>query len=287
MTVVLKIRNPQDLTTTYDQIEIQRSTTNTVAGMADISTSTAIDTTTASDLSSGYTAYSDSGGTVGTHYYRFRYKNSVSVTYSSYSDIFLSGGSTLQTKFRRRMRDINSSNYFFSADDLDAFETEAVQRLWPITWFETYSDSYFVPDGTTNIFNFPVGINRINSVETVDSNGDVTGRPVKYQIRGKMIIFDQAPSSGTILRAWAEKMFTDVAEVPEIWDGHLINIMRLQAYETLEGDRNRYYKYNSIAKPEGGNLPSIDKIITRIEAQITRREGQLRRTRRPSFIKLV
>lgn len=286
MAVVLKIRNPLDLTTTYDQINIERATSNSAGAMASIAT-TSIDTTTASDLSSGYTSYTDADGTVGTHYYRFRYKISASATYSSYSDIFLAGGSVLQSRFRRIMRDTNASNYFFTADDLDFFETQAVQRLWPVTWFETYSDSYFTPDGTTEIFNFPVGVTRLNSIEVVDSSGQVTGKKLGYQVRGKILLFDDAPTSGTTLRAWVEKMFLDIAEVPEVWDTHILNLMKLQAYESLEADRSRYYKYNSVAKPEGGNLSNFNGIITRIESQIKLREAQLKRVRRPQSIKLV
>lgn len=285
MSVQIDIRNPQDLAATYTQIEIQRSVTNTVAGMADIKTDLAIDTTNASDLSSGYTSYIDSAGTVGTNYYRFRYKNGT--VYSSYSDIFLAGGSVLQTRFRRMMRDTNSNNYFFSADDADFFEIQAVQRLWPITWFETYSDTAFVPDGSTEIFNFPSGVTRITGVDFLDSSGNNLGRVINWNVRGKMLIFDSAPATGTILRVWTEKMFTKLAEVPDIWDAHLLNIMMLQAYQMLEANRSSYYKYTSVVKPEGGNLPSLNAVITRLEAQIQRRENQLRRVRRPSFIKLV
>lgn len=286
MSVILKIRNPVDLTTTYDQIAIERNTVNLAAGMAAVAT-TNIVTTTASDLSTGYTSYTDDNGTVGTHYYRFRYKNSVSVTYSSYSDIFLAGGSVLQSRFRRIMHDTNSSNYFFTADDLDFFEQQAVTRLWPITWFETYSTTYFVPDNTTEIFNFPVGVTRVNNIETLDSSGEVIGRKLNWQVRGRTLLFDTAPTTDITLRAWVEKMFVDISEVPEIWDTHILNLMKLQAYESMEGDRARYYKYNSVAKPEGGNLTSFNNIITRIEGQIKIRENQLRRVRRPGFIKLV
>lgn len=287
MAVVLEIRNPQDLTSTYDQIEIQRATSNSAGAMADIKTDLAIGTGTASDLSTGYSSYTDSNGTVGTHYYRFRYKNSSSGIVSSYSDIFLSGGSVLQTRFRRMMRDTNSNNYFFSADDCDFFEIQAVQRLWPITWFEVYDDGSFVPDGNTEIFNFPTGVTRISGVDFLDTNGNNLGRLVNWNVRGRMLIFDTAPDSGIVLRVWVEKMFIKLAEVPEIWDGHILNIMMLQAYQMMEANRSNYYKYASIVKGEGGNLPSLNAVITRLEAQIQRRENQLRRTRKPGFIKLV
>lgn len=286
MAVILKIRNPIDLTTTYDQVDIERATSNSAAAMSNIAT-TNIDTTTASDLSSGYTSYTDSSGTVGAHYYRFRYKISSSGTYSSYSDIFLAGGSVLQSRFRRIMRDTNSNSYFFTADDLDFFEQQAVSRLWPITWIETYSDTAFVPDNTTEIFNFPVGVTRLNSIDVLDSSGEYVGRKLNWKVRGKTLLFDNAPSSDLTLRAWVEKMFTDIAEVPEIWDTHILNLMKLQAYESFEADRARYYKYNSVAKPEGGSLTSFNNIITRLETQIKLREQQLRRVRRPQSIKLV
>lgn len=287
MSVVLEIRNPVDLITTYDQIEVQRSTTNTVAGMANITTSLAIDTTTASDLSTGYTSYTDTDGTSGTHYYRFRYKVSLTSTYSAYSDIFLSGSNVIQQRFRRIMRDTNTNKYFFTQDDLDYFEDYAVQSLYPITWIEDYSDSAFVPDGTTEIFNFPVNVTRVSDLDLIDSSGNNLGKLMKWQVRGRKLIFDQAPRSGTIIRAWVEKRFTKLAEVPEIWDGLILNRMRLQAFETFEADRSKYYKYNSVAKPEGGNLPSLDRIISRIETQIRLRENQIKRVRRPQFVSMI
>lgn len=287
MSVILDIRNPRDLTATYNQIEIQRNTSNSATGMTNVVTNLAISATYASDLSTGYTSYTDTGGTVGTHWYRFRYKQSSSGAVSSYSDIFAAAGNVLHTRFRRMMRDTNSNNYFFSADDLDFFLEQAIQRLWPTTWFETYSDTDFVPDGNTEIFTFPVGMTRLNSLDFIDSNGNNLGKILNWKVRGRTLLFDQAPRSGITIRDWKENMFLKLGEVPDVWDSHLLNIMRLQAFETLEADRTRFYKYNSIAKPEGGNLPSIDKIITRLEAQISRRENQLRRIRTPAFIKMV
>lgn len=286
MSVQIDVRNPQDLVATYQKILIQRNTVNLVAGMADVATID-IDQTNASDLSTGYTSYNDENGEVGVNYYRFRYKSTDGLVLSAWSDIFLAGGNTLFSRFRRMMRDTNSNSYFFEQEDLDFFLEQAIARLWPITWFETYSDSYFVPSGNTKIFNFPVGVTRVNGLEFLDQDSINMGRIINFQIRGKMILFDDSPPTSVIIRAWVEKMFTKLAEVPEIWDSHLLNIMRLQAFETFEADRSKYYKYNSVAKPEGGNLPSLDRIVTRIEAQISKRENQLRRTRKPASIKLI
>lgn len=287
MSVVIEVRNPNDLTSTYDQIEIQRSTTNTVAGMADIKTDLAISTTWASDRSTGYTAYTDDNGTAGTHYYRFRFKNSSSSITGNYSDIFLSGGSTVQTRFRNKMKDNNSNNYFFSNSEVQDFEIQAVHKLFPITWFETYDDSAFVPDGTTEVFTFPTQVIRLNALETRDSEGEKMRRVHGYRVQGRNLIFDHPPDSNVTLRAWVEKRFLKLSEVPDLWDSHIINLMRLEAFETMEAERSRFFKYNTIAKPSGGSLPSLDRIITRIEQQIKIRENQLRRVRKPVEINLT
>lgn len=286
MAVDVEVRNPLDLTTTFDRIEIERATSNDSGSMSNIAT-VDIDTTTKTDLSAGYTAYSDSTGVVGTHWYRFRYENEGSGAVSSYSDIFAAGGSVLQARFRRLMRDVNSNDYFFSDDDLDFFEEHALQMLWPITWQETYSDSAITPDGTTEVFTFPIGTTRLNGIQVLNSSGSFATQKLGWTVRGRNLIFDVAPRSGVTYRMWMDKMFLKLSEVPEIWDTHILNRMKIQAYETMEADRSRFYKYNSIAKPEGGNLPSLDRIITRLEIQIKNREAQLRRVRRPASIKLV
>ena len=287
MAIKLDLRNPDDLTSTYDQIEIQRAITNTVAGMADIKTDLSILSTYASDLSTGYTTYTDEDGVEGTHYYRFRYKNAASGAVSSYSDIFPAGGSVFHTRFRRRMRDTNSNNYFFTDDDIEIFGVETVEELYPITWIETYLDTMITPDSSTEVFAFASGVTRVNSIEFINSSGENQGTIKGWQIRGRYVIFDNPPSSGDTIRVWVEKKFTKLAEVPEQWDGYIMHKLMMKAYETLEADRSRYYKYTSVAKPEGGNLPSLDKVITRLEVQIQRQERLLRRVRKPADINLT
>jgi len=287
MSVKLELRNPDDLTSTYNQIEIQRNTANSETGMADIKTDLSIDTSTASDLSTGYSTYTDTDGTEGTHYYRFRYKTSASGVVSSYSDIFPAGGSVFHTRFRRRMRDTNSNDYFFTDDDIEIFLDEIVTELYPMTYTETYLDSMIDPDGSTKIFTFATGVTRITDIELINSSGENQGSIKGWKVRNRYILFDQAPSDGDTIRSWVEKRFLKVAEIPEEWDGYILNKMRLKAYETFEADRSRYYKYNSVVKPEGGSLPSLDKVITRIEIQILKREKQMRRTRKPAEINLT
>ena len=282
---LVEIRNPQDLTTTYNQIEIQRGTTSTGSDMADISTSTVIDTTYANDLSTGFTSYTDAGGDTAS-YYRFRFKASASGAVSAYSDIFQAGTTVMHTRFRRRMRDTNSANYFFTNADLDTMVANAIKKLFPHTFNETI-DETLSTDGTTMKFSFPVGVNRVNDIEFLNSDGEVTSRPRGWKLRARQIIFDYAPGDGYTIRLYCDKMFKKLAEVPDLFDDLILDLMCLEAYETMEADRSKYYRYQSVARPEGGNLPSMKGVIERLEVTTKQRLNSLRRVRRPSDIKLT
>ena len=281
---LLEVRNPLDLTTTYNQIEIQRGTTSSCSDMANISTSTTIDTSTANDLSTGFTSYTDSGGDTAS-YYRFRYKASVSGAVSAYSDIFQAGTTVMHTRFRRRMRDTNSANYFFTDADIDTMLGNSIKKLFPHTFNEVIDESLST-NGTTMKFSFPVGVNRVNDIEFLNSSGEVVQLSRNWKLRARQIIFDEAPTSGYTFRLYCDKMFKKLAEVPDIFDDLILDLMCLEAYQTMEADRTKYYRYQSVANPEGGNVPSIKGIIERLEVTTKNRLNSLRRVRRPSEIKL-
>ena len=279
------IRNPMDLITTYNQIEIQRGAVADGSDMANISINTPIDSSTANDLSTGFTAYIDSGGDSAS-YYRFRYKASVSGAVSSYSDIFQAGTTVMHARFRRRMRDTNSANYFFTNDDLSTILGNAIRKLFPHTFNEVIDESLST-DGVTMKFSFPSGVNRVNDIEFLDSNGEVVQVSRNWKLRARQIIFDYAPSDGYTLRLYCDKMFKKLAEVPDLFDDLLLDLMVLEAYQTMEADRSKYYRYQAVARPEGGNLPSMKGVIERLEVTTKQRLNSLRRVRRPSDIKLT
>lgn len=213
MANVLKIRNPRDLTTTYTHIEIYEDD-NSAMSSPTLVTSVAIDTTTANDLSPGYTAYTHDAGTDAT-YYKFRYK--VGSTYSSYSDIFQAGTTIMHSRFRKKMRDTNSANYYFSNEEIDEFLVGAISRLFPHTYNEVIDESLTTLDDTEK-YNFPTGVNRINDVYLLYSDGGVFMNPKNYITRARQIIFDDTPPSGYTIRLFADKMFQDLAEIPEFLD---------------------------------------------------------------------
>jgi hypothetical protein len=280
---ILDIRNPRDLTTTYDQIEIRGSANSDMSSPTTLTSSLSINTATASDLSTGYTTYLDGTGYA---YYQFRYKHSVSGATSDWSEIFAVDTTVMHTRFRRKMRDTNSQNYFFSNEDITNYLTGAITRLYPHTYNEVI-DETLIPTANTYKYTFPIGIQRVNDLEYIDAQGNVAGRPNGWSIRAKQIIFDAPPSTGYIFRIYADKMFQKLAEIPEFLDDLILDLMRLQAYEDLEANRSQYYKYTTLVQPEGGNVPSIGRIIERLVTTTKERLQALRRTRRAADIRLV
>jgi len=123
-------------------------------------------------------------------------------------------------------------------------------------------------------------------MQFLDSNGNVSATVTDYEVASRQFIFPFAPASGYTIRLFCDKMFLKAAEVPEIFDSYLLEYMMWQAWKVLEADRSKYYRYTSVAKPEGGNLPSIRATIERLELSLARRLNALRRVRKPSFIGL-
>ena len=285
MAIIVEVRNPKDLETTYDQIEIERGTLASGADMANVTT-IAIDETTATDLSPGFTSYLDANGTDGTHYYRFRYKQSVGGAVSSYSDIFLAGTTVMHTKFRRRMRDTNSANYFFTTDDITGFLSNSINKLYPATYNEVIDES-LTTLANTEKYSYPLGVFRINEIEMLNSDGGSMGNLRNYKKRAKQIIFDSAPAVGYILRLYADKQFQKLSEIPSLFDDLILDLMQLEAMQTFEMDRSRYYRYTTVTNPEGGNLPSLSRVIERLEITTQRRLNNLRRVRRPTEIHMT
>jgi len=283
MANLLDIRNPIDLTATYGEIEVSGGTNADGSSMSVLAT-VSIDTTTANDLSSGYTTYSHAAGD-STWYYKFRYKVTGSATYSSYSDLFQAFTSVMHARFRTKMADTNSNNYYFTNDDISLFLNNSINKLYPHTYSEVIDES-LTSDNTTRKYNFPVGVFRINDLELIDSQGDVSGTPAGYNKRSRQIIFNYPLPSGYTIRLYCDKRYTKLAEVPEQFDDLILDLMRLEAYEVFEADRSQYYKYTTTVNPEGGNLPSIATVILRLEKSTKDRLNSLSRTRRPGQIRL-
>ena len=280
MSIPLCLRNPRDVNATFDQIVIERAT-SLGGSYASVSTED-VDTTTRSDISPGYTNYVDSAGDTD-KYYRIKYSNSSNSAATTYSEEFRGGYELLDSIFREKFRDNKSDDYFFDDDQVAQMRNEAIDSLWPHTWMRT-KDETLTTDGTTEVFTVPVGVLRIEEIEFIDSNDTVVWRPRKWKHVGNNIIFPSPPGSGHTMRLYVHKRFTKYGETPWEYDSYLLDVMMLKAYEALQSDRSKYYKYNSVVKAEGGNLPGLRLIIDSLNVTIDNKTKKLKRTRPASGI---
>lgn len=277
----LEIRNPKDLNTSYLQIEISRS--DTIGGTyTPIKEDLDIDITTASDLSQGYTSWSDATGDT-TKFYKFRYRNGS--TYSPYSNIYQGGSCEMDSRFRVEMRDTNSNDYFFAADTIANFRKDAIYSLWPYTWNEAIDETLTTLASTVK-YNFPYGVTRINDIDFIDANGGLIGSPKNWKTRARQIIFSQVPPSGYKMRLYVDKMFTKISEVPEMFDEYILDYMKFKAYKVFEADRTQYYKYNTLVKGDGSSTNMISRTMIVLKDSLDSRLNSLRRVRKPADISL-
>ena len=278
----LEIRNPKDLTTTYSQIEISRADAQG-GSYSVIKADLDIDTTTASDMSQGYTVYNDATGDT-TKWYKFRYRNGL--TYSQYSNEYQGGSSEMDARFRIEMKDNNPNDYFFDAATVANFRKDAVFSLYPAVWNEAIDETLTTLANTVK-YNFPVGVTRVNDIDFVDSTtGAIVGSPRNWKTRARQIIFSQVPPVGYTMRLYVDKMITKVSEVPEIFDEYILDYMKYKAYKVFEADRTQYYKYNTLVKGDGSNAPAISRTLMVLKDSLDSRLNSLRRARKPTSISL-
>lgn len=279
----LYLRNPSDGVISYDQIKVYRSDSKT--GTYVLITTVNIDQTTIADNSPGYTIYDDSTGS-SSKYYKVSYYNSGSATESDLSDSFQGETTELDAKIRRRMKDTNENKYFFDNDDIAQARDIAIKSLYPATWIDTTYD-VLVTDSNKLLITLPSYIARMDDIRVYDATGRfVGGYNSFYKVGNKLYPLTEFPT-GYTFRFIITKPYKVPAEVPEELDNYLIDVAELDLLKTLEVDRSRYYKYTTSIRPEGGNLPSLNRMIERLEISASRKLNSYRRVRECSEINLT
>lgn len=276
-------RNPQDGTTTYNKMRTYRATSQ--SGTFSVIATTDIDTTTAIDQSSGYTLYNDTTGTSAS-WYKTSWYHSVSLAESDLTDAFASGTMPLDAKIRRRLKDTNVATYFFANNEIADFRERALQSLYPATWIDTIYE-VAVTDNNKRSITLPFTVFRVDRILVVNSNGDNCGEHNAFYKTGNIIYAVNSFPVGYTLRMIVTKPFRYDVETPEHFESYLLDMAELDALRTMETDRSRYYKYTTTIRPEGGNLPSLNRIINNLEESAARKLNSLRRTRESTFINLT
>lgn len=282
MPVIYK-RNPQDGTTTYDKMRTYRATSQ--SGSFSVVATTTIDTTTAIDQSSGYTLYSDTAGTSAS-WYKTSWYHSVSLAESDLTSAFAAGTMPFDDKIRRRLKDTNVATYFFTNEEIADFRERALQSLYPATWIDTVYE-IAVTDNNKRSITVPFTVFRVDTIKVVNSNGDNCGEHNAYYKVGNTLYAVNSFPVGYTLRMVVTKPFRLDVETPEHFESYLLDMAELDALRTMETDRSRYYKYTTTIRPEGGNLPSLNRIISNLEESAARKLNTIRRNRESAFINLT
>jgi len=281
--LAVRARNPSDGISTYDKIKFYRATSQT--GTYSLIATQDIDQTTISDNSPGYTKYDEASGTT-SMWYKVSFYNSSSGIESNLSDAFQGGTTQLDTMIRRKMKDNNASNYFFENEEVEDARELAIKSLYPGTWIDTTYD-VTITESNKKTITLPSYIARVDDIMVYNDDGDYIGTYLAFKrVGNKLFALSEFPT-GYVFRLIITKPYKLAAECPEEFDDYLIWVSQRTLFESMESDRSRYFKYTSVVRPEGSNMPSLNRIIERLEVQIRRRLNELRRVREATEINLV
>lgn len=281
---VLYIRNPEDGITTYDQIKVYRSDSKN--GTYLVINTINIDSSTIDENNSGYTKVTDNTGT-SDHWYKVSYYNSVSLVESDLSTEFQGGTTELDTKIRVRMKDTNVNKYFFTQDELTQARDNAIKSLFPHTWIDTVYE-VAITESNKKTITLPQYVSRMDKIKVYDSSGDLIANNFLgfYKVGNKLYANDEFPVGDTF-RFIITKAYKIPAECPEEFDPYLIDVAQIELLKILEMDRARYYKYTTSIRPEAGNIPSLNRMIERLEGSTRVKLNSMRRVREVTEINLV
>jgi hypothetical protein len=279
----LYLRNPDDGVISYDQIKVYRSDAKN--GTFTLLTTVTIDQTTIADNSPGYSLYKDTTGS-SANWYKLSYYNSGSSTESDESDAFQGETTELDTKIRLRVKDSNENKYFFDNDEIAQARDIAIKSLYPATWIDSEYD-VLITDLNKKLITLPSYVARVDEILVYDSGATFVGSyNAYYQVGNKIRPLNEFPT-GFTFRFTIVKPYKVPAEVPEELDNYLLDVAQIELLKILEMDRARYYKYTTSIRPEGGNMPSLGRIIDRLEVNANRKLNPYRRVRSSSEINLT
>lgn len=276
--------NPTDIDGSYDKIRLYRATAK--GGIYALISTTTVDTTTAVDGYYGYTKVDDSGGD-SNKWYKYTYYNSVTLAESGYSEEMPGGITEFDLRVRRRMKDSDYNKYFFSNDEVIDARDAAIKSLYPATWIDTAYDVLIVDGSNDKTITLPSYIARPDKIKVYNSDGDYCGEYLAfYRVGNKIYALTDFPD-GYTFRFIITKPYRLLHECPEEYYTYLIDAAEIELLKLLEMDRARYYKYTAVVRPEGGNMPSLSKIIERLEVTTRKKRDEIRRVRETGEISLV
>lgn len=281
--ITLNVRNPDDGTSTYNQIRIYRSTTQT--GTFTLQSTVNIDLSGATEFSTGFTSYTDPTGDT-TYWYEFSYYSSSTLSESTLSTAIQGGTAYLDSRIRLELSDSDSTapNYpFWSNSEVAAARQDAVDALYP-AYFKDWVDTSLTTVQGSWTYTLPPTLFNVSYIEVWDQTQspyalittiedfDIVGGKIRLQNTSDVNL-----NSGYTMYIYCSKRITDSADVPSYMDDALIRKAISVLLRKLLWDRAKYQRYTTIIRPEGSNMPSIQSQIKDYEAFFANRLNQVKK----------
>jgi hypothetical protein len=260
--IKLSVKNPDDGTTTFDQIRFYEADDSSGSGASLLNTSD-VDTVNITPVDPGNTTYSHTTGST-SKYYAARYYNSSSGNISDYTTWTLGGEDRWDIMFENELQD--TANAVWTAADLKRYKKRALNALYP-DLYRIVIDTSLTMDLTSGAeeyeYTLPFGVFDVSEVGTgdvdnIDSTFKVTAND-NWKVENNILHFTNISeySDGDTIRLVAAKKFLSVGEVPEIYDELVMYHLRMSAYLRLADD---YPRYLTFAKLQKGTAVSFENL---------------------------
>lgn len=246
---VLKISvpNPNDGTTTFDQIQHGEADDSSGTNAAVINTSS-IDTSERSQINPGTTNYIYTSGNT-SKYYSGRYKNSTSGVTTDWMDWTLGGKDRWDTMFENEMSD--TTNAVWSQATVARFKQWALEALYPDIQRTVIDTSLTIDNDSSPAYTYevPFGITEITEVGVGDIDNTTSSFRVllhnnwKFEANKLHIMNLSGLSTGDTIRLVATKKYLEVGDVPERFDRLIMNHLKMNAYLYLAEDFPRFKQW--------------------------------------------
>ena len=281
--ISLSIRNPDDGISSYDSINIYSASSQngTYTKIKNI----AIDLSGATEFSSGFTSYTDNSGTTST-WYEFSYYNTAGAVETNLSIAIQGGTGYLDSRIRDELQDNDSTapNYpFWTNTQVANARQDAVNALYP-HYFKDWVDKSLTTSINSWEYTLPPGLFNVSKIEIWDQTAtpydlidtivdfDIIENKIRLQLQTQVAL-----ASGYTMYIFADKRITDAADCPSYMDEMLISKACAILLRQLLWDREKYQRYTTIIRPEGGNMPSIMTMIKYYEAVFANRRNEVKK----------
>lgn len=246
--------NPRDGVTTFDKVRFYRATDSSGTGAALVST-VAIDTSTTTPISPGFTVLIDTAGDL-TRYYASAWYNSSSGAETDKSTWVLAGQDRWDTMFENEMQDTTSA--VWTAVDRKSFKDKALTALFPDFFRQVINTSLTIVNSgedVTYVYTVPFGIFSISEVGYGDINNTASidrdfaiVKTEYWKFEKNQLRFDALPgwTNGDLIRLVASKKYLSVGEVPSYLDPLVMEHMRMSAYIKMADDYPRFLKWSQL-----------------------------------------